>query len=118
MEIVASLVIGGLIGGLLSIIPRFFKSRDNRLIASIVAVFLSLGVCELFGYLEDQHGLPFGLSDLLVCMMAGAVFVNIRSEARQMMEGVDHWTPVVLMLFFIYILWFFLRANFILCSLY
>ncbi|MGN1066381.1 MAG: cation:proton antiporter [Candidatus Fimimonas sp.] len=101
VEIIASLVIGGLIGALLSIIPRFFKSRDNRLIASIVAVFLSLGVCELFGYLEDSHGLPFGLSDLLVCMMAGAVFVNVRSEARQMMEGVDHWTPVVLMLFFI-----------------
>ncbi len=101
VEIIASLVIGALIGALLSIIPRFFKSRDNRLIASIVAVFLSLGVCELFGYLEDNYGLPFGLSDLLVCMMAGAVFVNIRSEARQMMEGVDRWTPVVLMLFFI-----------------
>lgn len=101
VEIVASLAIGAFIGFLLSFIPRFFKSRDNRLIASLVAVFLSLGVCELFGWLKDNHGFPFGLSDLLVCMMAGATFVNLRKEATQMMEGVDRWTPIVLMLFFI-----------------
>lgn len=100
VEIVASLAIGAAIGALLSVVPRFFKSRDNRLIASVVAVFLSLGICQLFSYLED-NGLPFGLSDLLVCMMAGAVFINLRTEASQMMESVDHWTPVLLMLFFI-----------------
>ncbi|MCM1289180.1 MAG: cation:proton antiporter [Corallococcus sp.] len=100
-EIIASLVIGLAIGALLSLIPRFFKSRDNRLIASIVAVFLSLGICELFSWLESKYGCPFKLSDLLVCMMAGATFVNLRKEATLMMEGMDHWTPVVLMLFFI-----------------
>lgn len=101
VEIVASLVIGAAIGALLSIVPRFFKSRDNRLIAAIITVFLSLGVCELFSYLEEHVGCPFGLSDLLVCMMAGAMFVNLRKEASQMMENTDRWTPVVLMLFFI-----------------
>lgn len=101
VEIVASLAIGAAIGALLSLIPRFFKSRDNRLIASLVAVFLSLGICQLFSALEESCGLPFGLSDLLVCMMAGAMFINLRTEASQMMESVDHWTPIVLMLFFI-----------------
>lgn len=101
VEIVCSLAIGMLIGWLLSLIPRFFKSRDNRLIASIIAVFLSLGICELFGVMKDKDWIPFGLSDLLVCMMAGATFINLRREAGQMMEGVDHWTPVILMLFFI-----------------
>lgn len=101
VEIVTSLAIGALIGLLLSLIPRFFKSRDNRLIASIAGVAMSLGICELFSWLKESCGCPFGLSDLLVCMMTGATFVNLRSEAGQMMEGVDHWTPVVLMLFFI-----------------
>lgn len=101
VEIVASLVIGVGIGALLSIIPRFFKSRDNRTIATIIAVALSLGICELFSHLKDHYGCPFGLSDLLVCMMAGATFVNMRKEATQIMEGTDRWTPVVLMLFFI-----------------
>lgn len=101
VEIVLSLGVGAAIGALLSFIPRFFKSRDNRLIASILAVCLSLGICELFSGLKESGKLPFALSDLLVCMMAGAMFVNLRIEARQMMEGVDRWTPVVLMLFFI-----------------
>lgn len=101
VEILASLIIGLGIGALLSIIPRFFKSRDNRTIATIMAVALSLGVCELFSYLKDNCGCPFGLSDLLVCMMAGATFVNMRKEATQIMENTDRWTPVVLMLFFV-----------------
>ena len=101
VEILASIAIGAGIGALLSLIPRFFKSRDNRTIATIIAVALSLGICELFSYLKDNFGCPFGLSDLLVCMMAGATFVNMRKEATQMMESTDRWTPVVLMLFFI-----------------
>lgn len=101
VEIIVSLGVGAAIGALLSLIPRFFKSRDNRLIACIIAVFLSLGICELFSALKESGKLPFGLSDLLVCMMAGAMFVNLRNEAHQMMEGVDRWTPIVLMLFFI-----------------
>lgn len=101
VEIACSLAIGAAIGALLSIVPRFFKSRDNRTIATIVCVFLSLGICLMFEYMEEQSWIPFKLSDLLVCMMAGATFVNLRKEAGQIMEGTDRWTPVVLMLFFI-----------------
>lgn len=101
VEIIVSLGIGAAIGALLSIVPRFFKSRDNRLIAAIVCVFLSLGVCELFTYLKDEGLTPFALSDLLVCMMAGATFVNLCNEASPIMEGTSRWTPSILMLFFI-----------------
>ena len=101
LEIICSLVVGAGIGALLSVVPRFFKSRDNRTIATIVCVFLSLGVCVLFEYMKEEGWMPFSLSDLLVCMMAGAMFVNLRKEAGVMMEGTDRWTPVVLMLFFI-----------------
>ncbi len=101
VEILLSLVVGGLIGLLLSLVPRFFKSRDNRLIATVFAVFCCLGICTLFEHLEKAYNFPFTLSDLWVCMMAGAVFVNVRREASQMMEGTDHWTPPILMLFFI-----------------
>ena len=101
LEIICSLAIGVGIGALLSIVPRFFKSRDNRTIATIICVFLSLGVCLLFEFMEEKEWIPFALSDLLVCMMAGATFVNMRKEAGVMMEGTDRWTPVVLMLFFI-----------------
>lgn len=106
LEIICSLAVGLGIGALLAVVPRFFKSRDNRTIATIVCVFLSLGLCELVSHLfallpetSDWHS--FSLSDLLVCMMAGATLVNMRKEAGAMMEGTDRWTPVVLMLFFI-----------------
>ena len=66
-----------------------------------MAVLLSLGISQLFSWLKETYSFPFGLSDLLVCMMAGATFINMRSEAGQVMESVDRWTPVVLMLFFI-----------------
>lgn len=101
LEIVVSLVIGAAIGGLLSIVPTFFKSRDNRLIATIIAVFACIGVCELFSHFNSTGVIPFKLSDLLVCMMAGAVFVNLRVESETMMQGTDRWTPVLFMLFFI-----------------
>ncbi len=101
VEIVASLVIGGAVGCLLSVVPRFFRSRDNRLISTIVCVFLCIGICELFNVLNSEGKIPFALSDLLVCMMAGAIFVNLRKEADTIMEGTDRWTPALFMLFFI-----------------
>lgn len=75
LEIICSLAIGAAIGALLSVVPRFFKSRDNRTIATIVSVFLSLGICQLFEMMKENGWLPFALSDLLVCMMAGSMFV-------------------------------------------
>ncbi len=101
LEIIVSLAVGAIIGGLLSLVPTFFKSRDNRLIATIIAVFACIGICEVFAQLNSSGVMPFALSDLLVCMMAGAVFVNLRVESEKIMEGTDRWTPVVFMLFFI-----------------
>ena len=101
MEIVCSLVIGAIIGAVISVVPKIFKSRDNRLIAAIMAVFLCIGLCELFSHLEHEGVLPFKLSDLLVCMMAGAIFVNVSDQSPRVMEGVDRWTPVLFMVFFI-----------------
>ncbi|MCM1043863.1 MAG: cation:proton antiporter [Corallococcus sp.] len=101
VEIITSLAIGALVGGLMAVVPRFFKSRDNRLIASVTCVFLCIGICELFTELNNKALVPFALSDLLVCMMAGAIFVNLRKEAEQVMQGVDRFTPAIFMLFFI-----------------
>lgn len=101
MEIIISLVVGAIIGVIISVVPKIFKSRDNRLIAAIMAVFLCIGLCELFSHLEHEGILPFKLSDLLVCMMAGAIFVNVSDQSPRVMEGVDRWTPVLFMTFFI-----------------
>ncbi len=100
-EIVASVAIGAGIGFLLSFLPKLFRDRDSRLICNIFSVFLCLGFCKWFSSLKEAGTLPFALSDLLGCMMCGAVFVNVREEAEEMMHTTDAWTPVVFMLFFI-----------------
>lgn len=90
LEIVLSLAIGTLLGIVLGFVCRFFRSRTNRLIWMIAMVVLSVAVCEMFE-----------LSSLLTCMMLGASFTNSRKDSIAILDGMERWTPVVFMLFFI-----------------
>ncbi len=96
LEIILSLFIGALLGLILSIAMKFFKSRANRLICMIATTFLAVALCELCG-----TWFGFELSSLLTCMMVGAVFCNLRKDALSIFEGVDRWTPAIFMMFFI-----------------
>lgn len=96
VEILLSLVIGAALGALLALVMRFFKSRANRLSLMIATVFLGVGVTKLFSALDW-----YSLSSLLLCMMIGAVFANLRSDSNLVLEGVDRWTPPLFMFFFI-----------------
>ena len=96
LEIVVSLVIGAVLGLLLTLAMKFFKSRANRLICMIAVTFLAVAMCDMFGV-----WFGFELSSLLTCMMVGAVFCNTRKDAIAIFEGVDRWTPAIFMLFFI-----------------
>lgn len=92
LEIVLSLTFGALIGFVLSLAMKAFKSRANRLIGMIAGVFLGIALCEV---------MPLELSSLLVCMMIGAVFTNMRSDSITILDGQERWTPPLFMLFFI-----------------
>lgn len=96
LEIIICLVIGGIIGIILTLAMHYFKSRANRLICMIASVFLSVALCELCG---ERFGIE--LSSLLMCMMIGAVFCNTRKDALKIFDGVERWTPVIFMMFFI-----------------
>ncbi len=90
MEILFSLLAGAAIGGLLTLCLGFFHSRNNRLTAIIAAVFLGTAVAEIF------H-----LSSLLLCMAIGAMMTNLYRDSDKMIDVTEHWTPVVLLLFFV-----------------
>ena len=96
LEIVFSLLIGSIIGLVLSFAMKWFKSRANRLICMLAATFLGVSLCSLFG---EWFGIE--LSSLLTCMMIGAVFCNLRKDAINIIEGIERWTPAIFMLFFI-----------------
>ena len=94
LEILISLALGGVIGAALSLCMRFFKSRANRLSLMLAAVLLGIALTELI-----SSWLP--LSSLLVCMMIGAVFANMRQDSVQILEGIERWTPPLFMMFFV-----------------
>lgn len=90
IEIVLSIGTGFVLGGLLAVFCRFFKSRANRLIWTIVCVLAAVSLSEMFE-----------MSSLLTCMMIGATFANLRKDSMPVLERVDIWTPPLFMLFFV-----------------
>lgn len=96
LEILLSILVGAIIGLILTFAMKFFKSRANRLICMLAAVFLGVALCVIAGDI-----LGFELSSLLTCMMIGAIFCNLRSDAFIILDGIERWTPGLFMLFFI-----------------
>ena len=90
IEIVLSLVVGALIGVVLTFGLGFFHSRNNRLTSIICAVFLGTSLASLFN-----------LSSLLLCMAIGAVMANFYNDSEKMIDLTEHWTPAIFLLFFV-----------------
>lgn len=98
IEIVASLILGAVMGAVLTFIERFFHSRSKRMSMAIAFVFLTVALAELdftFGTVE------LGFSSLLVCMMMGTVFCNLCDYSEELMDRVDGWTSPLFILFFV-----------------
>ena len=90
IEIVGSIALGGALGWLLAFGARFFASRGNKLALSIALVLAGVGLCDMLN-----------LSSLLVCMMIGAVMVNLSQVHEVLMEQCDRFTPPLFLLFFV-----------------
>ena len=89
-EIFKSLAVGAVLGLLLSLGMRLFKSKTNRIILIIALLFGGVSLSQLLN-----------LSSLLTCMMIGAVYANLYSEMEPVMEAYDKWTPPLFLLFFV-----------------
>ena len=98
LEIVASLVLGAIMGWVLTQLEKMFNSNTNRLNMTIALVFLAASLSMM-----DFHVGPFHISfsSLLVCMMLGTVFCNICPLSEDIMERSDKWSSPMLALFFV-----------------
>ena len=99
LEIVMSLAIGAAIGGLISLINKIFKSRNNKLVLCIFSVFLSVGLYYLFK--QPQLG-GFELSSLLMCMMTGAMYTNLAKDSNRTLDVLERFTSPIYMMFFVF----------------
>ena len=97
-EIVFSLVLGAVLGFLLSYVEGFFHSRSNRLSLMITFVFVTVALAKLTFTAGPVH---IHFSSLLTCMMLGTVFCNMCDFSEELMDRVDGWTMPLNILFFV-----------------
>jgi len=98
MEVILSLVFGGLTGLLLTWLERFFHSHRNRNALIVGSILLTVAVSQLKIYAGPY---TFGFSSLLVCMMLGSVFCNICPLRDDLMLQADRWSGPAVTLFFV-----------------
>ncbi len=102
IEILGSIIVGTILGFLVALGCKFFKSRANRMMMVMTAVLVIVGLSMLC---TENHwqilGANLSFSPLLGCMMIGAIFINFRSDAMRTVERVDQFTPPLYMLFFV-----------------
>ena len=98
LEIICSLLLGALMGWILTQLEKMFNSNTNRLNMTISFVFLTVALSTFTFELGPVH---IGFSSLLVCMMFGTVFCNICPLSHDLMEASDRWTSPLFALFFV-----------------
>lgn len=98
VEIVASLLLGAVMGFILTWLEKLFNSGTNRLNLTIAFVFLTAALSLLKFNIGPVH---IGFSSLLVCMMLGTVFCNTCELSHDLMAASDKWTSPLFALFFV-----------------
>lgn len=98
LEILASLVLGAVLGIVLSLIEKLFFSNSNRLSMTISFVLMTIAL----SYLEIPVGpATVSFSSLLVCMMLGTVFCNMSEYSEDIMGRAERWTAPLNAAFFV-----------------
>lgn len=98
LEIVCSLILGAIMGWILTQLEKMFNSNTNRLNMTITFVFLTVALSMMEFHIGALH---ISFSSLLVCMMLGTIFCNICPLSFDLMEKSERWTSPLLALFFV-----------------
>ncbi len=99
VSIFGSILIGLIIGLLVSLGHKLFKSRSNRLIMSIAGILICVGLSIID--FKSLWGVDISISGLLSSMMIGAVIVNVRKDSDRLFERMEFFTAPIFMLFFV-----------------
>lgn len=91
LEIVLALLLGAVMGILLTLLVKWFSNKGNRLALSIAMIAITVGISKIFG-----------LSELLSTMAMSALFVNFSEDAESIFTMIDGFTPPIFMLFFFF----------------
>ncbi|NLC04274.1 MAG: cation:proton antiporter [Tissierellia bacterium] len=89
MEIVGSILLGAILGFILSYIAPKSKNREEQLSITVGFIILGSGMSNYFN-----------LSPLLTCMMMGAMLINLMHNSHRVFNLVNDFAPPIYLLFF------------------
>lgn len=98
VEITCSLVLGAIMGWVLTLLEKLFNSNTNRLNLTIGVVALTAALAMIKFDIGRVH---VSFSALLTCMMLGTVFCNTCPLSNDLMGRSDKWTSPLFALFFV-----------------
>jgi len=98
VEIIGSLVLGSIMGVLLTLLEKIFFSNSNRMTLTIAFVMVTVALSTISFSIGPVE---VSFSSLLVCMMLGTIFCNMCPRSVDIMGRADKWTVPLFALFFI-----------------
>lgn len=98
VEIVASLLLGSIMGVILTKLEELFYSNSNRLSLTIAFVLITIALSSMS---FDIGPVNVSFSSLLVCMMFGTMLCNLCPRSGDIMARADQWTAPLFALFFV-----------------
>ena len=98
VEIISSLILGALMGYILTQLEKLFFSNSNRLSMTIAFVMMTISLASV----EFNIGrVRVGFSSLLVCMMLGTIFCNMSEYSADIMKRSEKWSAPLYAVFFV-----------------
>ena len=98
VEIGLSLLLGAVLGRVLTFMEKWFRSNRNR-VAMIAGFVITAVALSMLSFVIGELEIKF--SSLLVCMMMGTVFCNTCENSEDLMRRADQWSAPILTLFFV-----------------
>ncbi|MBQ6970749.1 MAG: cation:proton antiporter [Synergistaceae bacterium] len=97
-EIACSLILGSLMGCVLTMLEKLFFSNSNRLSMTISFVLMTIALSSREAYIGPVR---VGFSPLLVCMTLGTVFCNMCEYSADIMGRSQRWSAPLYAVFFV-----------------
>ena len=98
MEIICSLILGAVMGLILTLLEKLFFSNTNRLSMTISFVLMTIALSSTELYIGS---IRIGFSALLVCMTLGTVFCNLSEYSADIMHRSERWSAPLYAVFFV-----------------
>ena len=98
IEILCSVILGALMGVVLTLIEKLFFSNSNRLSMTIAFVMMTIALSSTEFYIGQ---VKIAFSSLLVCMTLGTVFCNMCEYSADIFQRSEKWSKPLYAVFFV-----------------